>query len=188
MYCRTCDQWFHNLHNKREHLQGRQHIQSVAGAIRQELDQDAVNSGATSSTSLSVSFDDSSLDATTLKKNAGHFSMDSVSDAMKLLLTSVSSKFSYSVLRKIIIPVYILGRENEIKTLQRSFEEIKSNNEALYRQLCSLRERENKLKNDLELEKKRERDMEMKILNLWQVPNWFIITDLNTTTNNKNDT
>lgn len=37
LYCRTCDQWFHNLHNKREHLQGRQHIQAVMGDMRSEL-------------------------------------------------------------------------------------------------------------------------------------------------------
>lgn len=82
-----------------------------------------------------------------------------------------------------------LGRESEIKTLQRNLDEIKSNNEALYRQLCSLRERENKLKNDLELEKKREREMETKVFNLWQVPSWFIITDLDSaTTADKTDT
>ena len=27
LYCRTCDQWFSSLHNKREHLYGRQHLQ-----------------------------------------------------------------------------------------------------------------------------------------------------------------
>ncbi|KAK9880339.1 hypothetical protein WA026_010224 [Henosepilachna vigintioctopunctata] len=37
LYCRTCDQWFHNLHNKKEHLQGRQHTQSVAGDMKKEL-------------------------------------------------------------------------------------------------------------------------------------------------------
>lgn len=66
-------------------------------------------------------------------------------------------------------------------------EEIKSNNEALYRQLCSLRERENKLKNDLEVETKREKELEIKVFNLWQVPSWLIITDINTTTDNKTD-
>lgn len=27
LYCRTCDQWFTSLHNKKEHLYGRQHLQ-----------------------------------------------------------------------------------------------------------------------------------------------------------------
>jgi hypothetical protein len=27
LYCRTCDQWFSSLHNKKEHLYGRQHLQ-----------------------------------------------------------------------------------------------------------------------------------------------------------------
>lgn len=163
MYCRTCDQWFHNLHNKREHLQGRQHIQSVAGAIKRELDQDLADSSATTS-SMITSLDESSVDGATgaLKRNLATFSADAVSDAMKHLIETVSV------------------RESELKMLERNLEEIKSNNEALYRQLCSLRERENKLKNDLELEKKREREMEKTVFNLWQVPSWFIITNLDT--------
>lgn len=29
LYCRVCDQWFTTLHNKREHLNGRQHFQVI---------------------------------------------------------------------------------------------------------------------------------------------------------------
>lgn len=97
LYCRTCDQWFHNLHNKREHLQGRQHIQSVAGAIKQELAQDADNCARTASTtSFSASLDESSLDTPgNLKKKFGCSSLDNVSDAMKHLFGAVFSMFIY---------------------------------------------------------------------------------------------
>ncbi|KAJ8979446.1 hypothetical protein NQ317_006760 [Molorchus minor] len=62
LYCRTCDQWFHNLHNKREHLQGKQHLQSVAGDITRELGSDIDGVGTTSTFSISTSLDESSLD------------------------------------------------------------------------------------------------------------------------------
>ncbi|XP_046385546.1 uncharacterized protein LOC124155610 isoform X2 [Ischnura elegans] len=59
LYCRSCDQWFTTLHNKKEHLYGRQHLQSIAGEFRKgrlQADQDSGRG------SLSTSLDDSSLD------------------------------------------------------------------------------------------------------------------------------
>lgn len=47
--------------------------------------------------------------------------------------------------------------------------------EALCQQLSSLKERESKLRNDLLLLKEQEKEMEMKVFQLWQVPSWFII-------------
>lgn len=57
LYCRSCDQWFHSLHNKKEHLYGRQHLQSIAGRCTRLSDQEMCNANM-SSTSL----DESSLD------------------------------------------------------------------------------------------------------------------------------
>jgi len=34
LYCRTCDQWFSSLHNKREHLYGRQHLQVSQNLVK----------------------------------------------------------------------------------------------------------------------------------------------------------
>jgi hypothetical protein len=90
LYCRTCDQWFHNLHNKREHLQGRQHTQSVAGDIKRELDISASDSGI-----LSTSLDESSLDAmpniSKLKPDEKNATSNSVYDSMVSLVSAVSS-------------------------------------------------------------------------------------------------
>ncbi|GFG28206.1 hypothetical protein Cfor_07849 [Coptotermes formosanus] len=64
LYCRTCDQWFSSLHNKREHLYGRQHLQSIAGDFTKEClaaEQDG-NVLGTSSHSMSTSLDESSLE------------------------------------------------------------------------------------------------------------------------------
>ncbi|KAF4523925.1 hypothetical protein B566_EDAN012277 [Ephemera danica] len=52
LYCRRCDQWFSSLHNKKEHLYGRTHMQAIANdPQRREL-----------STPISTSLDESSLD------------------------------------------------------------------------------------------------------------------------------
>lgn len=97
LYCRTCDQWFHNLHNKREHLQGRQHLQSVAGDIKRELgsDYDTDCLGNASSISFSTSLDESSLDAVpvnrcgeSLKRTGGGTVLDSIAG----LITAIASK------------------------------------------------------------------------------------------------
>lgn len=97
LYCRTCDQWFHNLHNKREHLQGKQHLQSVAGDINRELGSDIEGVGTTSTISFSTSLDESSLDGMPNLKSAtddqASSSMCNVHDAMANLAAIVTSKF-----------------------------------------------------------------------------------------------
>ncbi|EEZ97332.1 uncharacterized protein LOC659902 [Tribolium castaneum] len=162
LYCRTCDQWFHNLHNKREHLQGRQHTQSVAGDIKRELDLSASDSGI-----FSTSLDESSLDAMpNISKHEDKSS--SVSDAVVNLVAAVAR------------------REREIKSLQRKLQETIMAQSAFCQQLNALRQRHCKLKNDLSSLKEHERNMEAKVAQLWQVPSWFIITDFNTDFNDEN--
>ncbi|CAL4108992.1 unnamed protein product [Meganyctiphanes norvegica] len=36
LYCRICDQWFTSLHNKREHLYGKTHLQAITGEYQRE--------------------------------------------------------------------------------------------------------------------------------------------------------
>lgn len=98
LYCRTCDQWFHNLHNKREHLLGRQHQQSIAGAISKELNSDYETdvAGLTSCVSFSTSLDESSLDA--LPSSSGsdvpnQNSSQSVTESMCNLFAAVNRKY-----------------------------------------------------------------------------------------------
>lgn len=140
--------------------------------------------GNISSMSFSTSLDESSLDATpaSLRKNSKDSSSDSISESMLNLISLVSSRFLFLLLVNCLIRVSVTERELEIRTLRRHLDEIKTNNTALYQQLCSLRERENKLKKDLTLQKEQEKDMELKVFTLWQVPSWFIITDLNPST------
>ena len=38
LFCRTCDQYFSSLHNKREHMYGRQHLQMLTGEFEREAE------------------------------------------------------------------------------------------------------------------------------------------------------
>ncbi|XP_057667817.1 high mobility group protein 20A-like [Diorhabda carinulata] len=160
LYCRTCDQWFHNLHNKREHLQGKQHLQSVAGDITRELCSDTEAIGTTST--FSTSLDESSLDgmpSIRVSTSNGASNSVTVSDAMANL-TAVVSK-----------------RETEMKIMLNRQREFASQQQALYNQLHQLTERHKKLQKDLLLLKEKEKETESRVFNLWQVPSWFIISN-----------
>nr|CAI5863496.1 unnamed protein product [Callosobruchus analis] len=163
LYCRTCDQWFHNLHNKREHLQGKQHIQSVAGDITRELGSDVNGAAGTSTASFSTSLDESSLDGMpSLKKSETDKEKPStISDVMEHLAALVSK------------------RETELRNLENRRQEAVSQQQALCSQLYLLNERHKKLQKDLLLLKEKEKEVEKCVYNLWQVPSWFVMTDIN---------
>lgn len=69
----------------------------------------------------------------------------------------------------------VLERQREIKGLKINLQQSAASHEALCQQLSSLKERESKLRNDLLLLKEQEKEMEIKVFQLWQVPSWFII-------------
>ncbi|KAK9721982.1 HMG (high mobility group) box [Popillia japonica] len=175
LYCRTCDQCFHNLHNKREHLLSRQHQQSIAGAISKELNSDYETdvAGVTSSLSFSTSLDESSLDA--MPSGSSGAKAPNQNHTSQTVVESMNNLFSA-----------VMVRETEIKSLQLRLQETSEQHTALYKQLCSLKETESKLKKQFALLKEQEKDMELKVFHLWQVPSWFIITDLNETTEEYN--
>lgn len=82
------------MHNKREHLQGKQHIRSVAGDIKREMssDYDTDYMGNTSSISFSTSLDESSLDGIPSTGNVTTVNTGmSVTDAVSNLIAAVSS-------------------------------------------------------------------------------------------------
>lgn len=94
LYCDSCDQWFYNLHNKREHLQSRQHQISMNKHLASS---DNENKGNISSVSFSTSLDESSMDAPSTypfpaKKNVAKG--DNVHENMIRLIRSVASKYT----------------------------------------------------------------------------------------------
>lgn len=78
------------MHNKREHLQGKQHLQSVAGDITKELASNTVVINQ-STLSLNTSLDESSLDSMP-KRIKMENSKNEINEAMKNLTAMVLSK------------------------------------------------------------------------------------------------
>lgn len=162
LYCRTCDQWFHSMHNKREHLQAKKHLTSLAGDIHRELS-DIESSTTVNTASTITSLDESSLDGssfTTRSNQENEKTGSTVYEAMCNLVTLVQK------------------RENETKILKNRQQEGVDQQKALCQQLIQLNERHVKLQKDLAQMKENERDIETKVYQLWQVPSIFIVTDL----------
>ncbi|KAK4881479.1 hypothetical protein RN001_004798 [Aquatica leii] len=160
LYCRTCDQWFHNLHNKREHLQGRQHVQAVVGDMKIELGSDYYEKCVVTK-NISTTNDVSKTETNTSNMSkCSNPKENSVSELMANLLAVITN------------------REKEIKSLKMRVAESNAAHTALYNQLCSLKEREGILKSELDSLKKIENLIEMKMFELWKVPSLFVTTDL----------
>lgn len=160
LYCRTCDQWFYNFHNKREHLQGRMHLQSVAGDMKRELYSEKNNMKLIT---LSTAFDESSMDGvqTNVNKSTDSSAIvsKSVSDAMATLLATVAQ------------------REKEIDLLKQIQSDVQIKQESLYKELRELTDIYNELNKKLVKMSELEKMLDSRIQNLWQLPSWFIITD-----------
>ncbi|XP_021916228.1 uncharacterized protein LOC110828136 isoform X2 [Zootermopsis nevadensis] len=173
LYCRTCDQWFSSLHNKKEHLYGRQHLQSIAGDFTKErlaAEQDGVLSG-TSSHSVPTSLDESSLDGAPMGRGSSKGSgrnrqQDSCCGAGPSNVTDAIVKFMETTTE----------REHEIKILRRRLKDVQRSNADLLKELDELRERETRLQEDMESEREAETLIQQQLYNLFLVPTTFYIT------------
>ncbi|VEN47922.1 unnamed protein product [Callosobruchus maculatus] len=119
----------------------------------------------TSTVSFSTSIDESSLDGMpNLKKlETDKEKPSTISDVMEHLAALVSK------------------RETELRILENRRQEAVSQQQALCSQLHLLNERHKKLQKDLQALKEKEKEVEKCVYNLWQVPSWFVITDINVT-------
>ncbi|XP_075221759.1 uncharacterized protein LOC142324725 [Lycorma delicatula] len=148
LYCRACDQWFTTLHNKKEHLYGRQHFQSIS-----QLDQHSSRDG-----SSCYSFDESSLDGVPVMIQPLRSSSEpaSVTDA-------ISNVFHLAAVR-----------EKEIKFLQKRLAKTLSERTSMMLQLQELKQLESALKKTLLKSKEEKEKIEQQICNLWDVPSLFV--------------
>lgn len=74
----------------------------------------------------------------------------------------------------------IIEREKEIKSLKSRLEESKMLQAAICQQLLSLTEREQKLRSDLHILEKKEKDIRNQLFQIWKVPSLFLINDMST--------
>lgn len=133
--------------------------------------------GAIHSDSFSTSLDESSLDCVTASKTEKKPPSDA-SECMNLLIAAVSSMYSMIYVCFYLFDIFI-ERETDIKLLQRAIKDKNTLNTALYQQLSLLKDREAKMKKELQLLKEHDKDMKQAVINLWQVPSWFVNNDGN---------
>ncbi|XP_050297034.1 SWI/SNF-related matrix-associated actin-dependent regulator of chromatin subfamily E member 1-like [Anthonomus grandis grandis] len=161
LYCRTCDQWFHNLHNKREHLQAKKHLTSLAGDIYKELTD--VKSAPIQPNLASASLGSPETKLAVVKCEAeGAGNTSSVFEAMCKVVNLVKN------------------RENEINTQKNRQQEFIEEHKALCQQLCQLTVREAALKRDLAVKREEEKELESRVYQLWQAPSFCVLSGFKT--------
>uniref|UniRef100_A0A1B6G9S7 HMG box domain-containing protein n=1 Tax=Cuerna arida TaxID=1464854 RepID=A0A1B6G9S7_9HEMI len=127
LYCRACDQWFTTLHNKKEHLYGKQHFQAIS---------QNVNS--------SFSLDESSLDGASLPSRLGPASsqeLPSVPDAMAHFMCSVLEREREMKILQERQKILMVKNKQILKELQ----ELKQAQVKLQKLSCRQKEDQNKL-------------------------------------------
>ncbi|XP_063226430.1 uncharacterized protein LOC134533105 [Bacillus rossius redtenbacheri] len=155
LYCRTCDQWFSSLHNKKEHLYGRQHLQSIAGDFSKK-GQAGEQEGGSSTHSMSTSLDESSMDGTVFSgggqcRGARCRPPEAAPD-MEAALSRVMATYQ--------------GREREIRVLSGERERLETENSALARRADGLKGRVAGLLEGLEGERRRGGELEQQQFDL----------------------
>ncbi|XP_013388465.1 high mobility group B protein 13 [Lingula anatina] len=129
LYCKVCNMYFSSLHNKKEHMFGKQHLQAITGEFEKELQQQQTESETLGSEFLSSGSDQS-------------------------LLTS-SPPRSYGAQRQVDIDGFMqeflernIEREGEIRQLRKSLAAAKDQNMALFQKVQELKELDSKLEQD----------------------------------------
>nr|CAD7457456.1 unnamed protein product [Timema tahoe] len=190
LYCRICDQWFSSLHNKKEHLYGRQHLlvnittnitrtgslrcrhlamypcqgrgQSISGEFTKERLAAAEQEGGSSGYSLSTtSLDESSLDGFTPPGVPGGKTRRQEPGACP------APDMTDSICR--LMTTYS-EREREIRSLSSRLEQVRTKNAELMSALGELLAREGRLNAQLETETQLEVTLEQQLLSLWVLP------------------
>ncbi|RZF45042.1 hypothetical protein LSTR_LSTR002003 [Laodelphax striatellus] len=144
LYCRVCDQWFVTLHNKKEHLHGRQHFQNISQF------QANCRDGRVSS------LDESSLDGSPVDKS-----------------WKASSSNEASTMSDAIVTVFQLqaDREKEIQYLKQRLKNQVNQYLNFNRIIKQLELEEHRLNRELDKQKRFKQETERKISKLWEVLN-----------------
>ncbi|XP_067900312.1 uncharacterized protein [Heterodontus francisci] len=133
LYCKTCNQYFSSLHNKKEHLFGRQHLQNLTG----DFEKEAAELSKQQQEQLQGDED----------------SADDADSAELSQLCGLTSKHNYTSLNLSLLEEYIFKqvklRELELGELAKSLEHAQDEHENLNQQLEGLKNRKVKLETDL---------------------------------------
>ncbi|XP_069782058.1 SWI/SNF-related matrix-associated actin-dependent regulator of chromatin subfamily E member 1-like isoform X2 [Narcine bancroftii] len=133
LYCKTCNQYFSSLHNKKEHLFGRQHLQNLTGDFEKEAAE------------LSKQQQEQQQD--------DEDSADDAEMAEPSHLCGLTSKHNYASLKLSFLEEYVFKqvklREFELAELAKSLEHVQDEHKNLNKQLVGLKNQKIKLEADL---------------------------------------
>ncbi|XP_058402684.1 SWI/SNF-related matrix-associated actin-dependent regulator of chromatin subfamily E member 1-related-like [Diceros bicornis minor] len=139
LYCRTCKQFFSSLHNKKEHLLGKQHLQNLTGEFEKDSAECLKHLG-------------------TLEEEEGQnlSKGDSEEEAESpdlLPLRGLSPENSFASLDLCFLQEFIFKllkiKEFELRELQKTLERAQAEQEALQRQLVELQNQQQRLEAEL---------------------------------------
>uniref|UniRef100_A0A8D8LQD9 High mobility group protein 20A n=1 Tax=Cacopsylla melanoneura TaxID=428564 RepID=A0A8D8LQD9_9HEMI len=155
LYCRVCDQWFTTLHNKREHLNGRQHFQAVEQSGLLADNDSAVNSG--------LSLDESSLDGVP----------SSLAPTTNNVITSPPPPLTMddniaSVVRTMI------EQNKEIQLLRSKMKSLQEKRLKLKKEYAQLKQKESNLCRSLQKNMLSTKETEKSIRSIWSVPALYL--------------
>ncbi|XP_078260543.1 uncharacterized protein LOC144596206 isoform X2 [Rhinoraja longicauda] len=133
LYCKTCNQYFSSLHNKKEHLFGRQHLQNLTGDFEKESAELSKQQQ-----EQQQGYEDSADDADMAESS--HF-------------CGQISRHNYTSLNLSFLEEYIFKqvklREFELGELENSLEHVQDKHKKLNKQLDGLKNQKIKLETDL---------------------------------------
>ncbi|XP_059494464.1 uncharacterized protein LOC125451657 isoform X2 [Stegostoma tigrinum] len=131
LYCKTCNQYFSSLHNKKEHLFGRQHLQNLTGDFEKEVAELSKQE----------------------QQQGDEDSADDVDNSELSQFCGLTSKHNYTSLNLSLLEEYIFKqvklRELELDELAKSLEHAQDERENLNTQLEGLKHQKVKLETDL---------------------------------------
>ncbi|CAG5131896.1 unnamed protein product, partial [Candidula unifasciata] len=148
LHCKVCNVYFSSLHNKREHMYGKAHIQNVTEAVEKELLRQQQEEQAFMDSALVVSEDMSQDDFASVTKTVATSSSSSscsnTSDPGPLPSVPVDiHRFMMEFIHK------NYEREQEISVLKKCLNKALQDNVAMCKEIQTLQEYQNKLEEEL---------------------------------------
>ncbi|KAH9503278.1 SWI/SNF- matrix-associated actin-dependent regulator of chromatin sub E member 1 [Bulinus truncatus] len=148
LYCKVCQVYFSNLHNKREHMYGKAHIQNVAGEVEKELLRQQREEQAFLEGSLVVSEEMSQDEFSNTLRGNGNSCSSSTCSSTNCLGPSGPVDI-HSFMMEFIQKNY--EREQEISVLKKCLNKALQENVNMCKEIQALEEYENKLEEEIKL-------------------------------------
>ncbi|GFO42025.1 high mobility group protein 20a [Plakobranchus ocellatus] len=140
LHCKLCNVYFNNLHNKREHMYGKVHVQNVAGAIEKQLLRQQQEEQAYMDGALVVSEDLSQDSCPSSLKSNGH------GESINRLEKPSGPVDIHGFMMEFIHKNY--EREHEISVLKKCLNKAFQDNVAMCKEIQALQEYQSKLEEE----------------------------------------